>query len=216
VGLNRALARRLDDGRYETRFGAAMFSALRPGDCVWDVGANVGHYSVAFAERVGPAGRVLAFEPSPQNFAVLRARVERLPNVTALCLALGAENGRAPFEAGSDPLGATSRIAPRAGVGSGDWVHVARGSDLVARGAAPKPNAIKIDTEGHELDVLHGLGKLMLDPALRLLCVEVHFGLLAERGERHAPRRIEKALAAARFQVSWSDASHIVARRSSE
>jgi FkbM family methyltransferase len=213
AGVNRALSRRLEAAAYEERFGRSMLSALRPGDCVWDVGANVGMYSVAFAERVGAVGRVLSFEPSQSNFAALCARVERLPNVTPLCLALGAENGSVPFVRGDDPLGATSRITARGEVGS-ERVPVARGSDLVARGAAQRPNAIKIDTEGHELDVLIGLGELMLDPDLRLLCVEVHFGLLAERGQRHAPRGIEKALARAGFQISWADASHIVARRS--
>jgi FkbM family methyltransferase len=212
AGLTRTLARWRPAAGYEDRFQRAMFDALRPGDCVWDVGANVGHYSTRFADCVGPSGHVLSFEPSPLNFVALRQRVGSLSNVTTLPLALGERTGSATFQQGADPLGATSRITQG---GSADCVSVAvtSGSDLVLGGRARKPNVIKIDTEGHELEVLLGLGELLLDPELRVLCVEVHFALLAERGLAQAPRRIEKALLDARFAVSWPDASHLVAER---
>jgi FkbM family methyltransferase len=212
AGLTRVLARARPATAYEGRFQSAMFGALRPGDCVWDVGANVGHYSTRFAECVGPSGHVLSFEPSPLNFARLLARVEALANVTALPLALGERTGSAALQQGADPLGATSRITAGAPKGSVP-VSVASGSDLVKGGRARKPNVIKIDTEGHELEVLLGLGELLFDPELRVLCVEVHFALLAERGFAQAPRRIEKTLVDARFAVSWPDASHLVAER---
>jgi FkbM family methyltransferase len=212
AGLTRVLARWRPAATYEDRFQRAMFDALRPGDCVWDVGANVGFYSTRFAECVGPSGHVLSFEPSPLNFAALRDRVGPLANVTALPLALGERSGSAPLQQGTDALGATSRIVDRGAPGS-TLIDVASGSDLVKGGRARKPNVIKIDTEGHELDVLLGLGELLFDPELRVLCVEVHFALLAERGLAQAPRRIEKTLTDARFAVSWPDASHLVAER---
>jgi FkbM family methyltransferase len=212
AGLTRVLARLRRGAVYEDRFQSAMFGALRPGDCVWDVGANVGHYSTRFAACVGPSGHVLSFEPSPLNFTQLRARVAALANVTALPLALGERTGSAALQQGADPLGATSRIVAAAGEGS-VAISVARGSDLVKGGRARMPNVIKIDTEGYELEVLLGLGELLLDPQLRVLCVEVHFALLAERGLAQAPRRIEKTLTQARFAVSWPDASHLVAER---
>jgi predicted methyltransferase len=45
---------------------------LRPGDTCIDVGADFGWYSVIGAKAVGPAGRVIAFEPLPQNFEFLK------------------------------------------------------------------------------------------------------------------------------------------------
>jgi hypothetical protein len=75
------------------------------------------------------------------------------------------------------------------------------------------PTVIKFETEGHELVVLHGLGELLDAPELRVLCIEMHFGLLAKQSREHAPRFVEKALAAARFTVSWPDASHLLAER---
>jgi len=244
TGINPWLARLRQPRGYEARFERAMFAALRPGDCVWDVGANVGHYTAAFALRVGSSGHVVAFEPSPINFARLTSHLTGFDNVTPLCLALGSTSGELPFEQGADELGATSHICeePRAHTGGEArpgrpapvfpaavaseaarpeavpdgapfLVPVERGLDLVNSGRARKPTFIKIDTEGHELEVLHGLGELLDAPELRVLCIEMHFGLLAKQSREHAPRFVEKALAAARFAVSWPDASHLLAER---
>jgi FkbM family methyltransferase len=237
TGINPWLARLRQPRGYEARFERAMFAALRPGDCVWDVGANVGHYTAAFALRVGSSGHVVAFEPSPINFARLTAHLTGFDNVTPLCLALGSMSGQLPFEQGADELGATSHISerprsdmaeePLAGrpasvsLAAGDavpgdapfLVPVERGQELVTSGRVRKPTFIKIDTEGHELEVLHGLGELLDDPELRVLCIEMHFGLLAKQSREHAPRFVEKALAAARFTVSWPDASHLLGER---
>ena len=52
--VQRALVRVLSLGRtcrgYEQSFRSAMLACIRPGDCVWDVGANVGFYSELFAD----------------------------------------------------------------------------------------------------------------------------------------------------------------------
>ena len=73
-----ALVHALSLGRYgrgyEESFRAAMFSCIRPGDCVWDVGANVGLYSELFAAAVGSAGKVISFEPSPDCVAIIEER----------------------------------------------------------------------------------------------------------------------------------------------
>ena len=46
---------------------AAFRAAVRPGDVVLEAGANVGAYTMLFAQWVGPAGRVFAFEPDPRR-----------------------------------------------------------------------------------------------------------------------------------------------------
>lgn len=56
LGLNRRIAAWLNGSGYETRYERAFLAALAHGDCVWDVGANVGHYSRLFADRVGSSG----------------------------------------------------------------------------------------------------------------------------------------------------------------
>src|SRR5215470_17062957 len=56
---------------------------ISAGDWVIDVGANVGHYTKRFSELVGPTGRVIAFEPVPETFALLAANLQVLPKTNA-------------------------------------------------------------------------------------------------------------------------------------
>src|SRR5215468_7512792 len=59
---------------------------VSPGDTVYDVGANLGYVSLSLAKRVGPKGRVFAFEPLPANIESFRRTIEasRLTTVTLL------------------------------------------------------------------------------------------------------------------------------------
>lgn len=68
-----------------------MQSLLRPGDVVVDVGANLGSYTVPFAERVGRQGKVLAFEPFRWLYQLTTANValNGLSNVHVYNMALG-------------------------------------------------------------------------------------------------------------------------------
>jgi len=215
AGVTRWLASLLARPGYETEFRKMVLATVSRGDCVWDVGANVGFYTVPFAEIVGAEGKVIAFEPSHVNQTPLEAAVKELGNVTIVPLALGAEDAIVRFEQGGDPLGATSRLLgePNTGAEGGLDVHVARGDALISEGTIPSPNIIKIDTEGAEVDVLHGLDGSLKSPSLRALCIEVHFGLLNERGLKDGPRQIERILSAAGFRYRWPDPSHIVAVR---
>lgn len=213
LGLNRWIASRLLGKGYETRYDDRFSAALRPGDCVWDVGANVGYYTRLFSARVGAAGLVFAFEPSPVNFARLALACSALGNVALQPCGLGKEDGRLRFEQGRDELGATSRIV-EGDAGDGLVVDIRSGASLLDSSGIPPPNAIKIDVEGFEHEVLEGLGGHLADPALRLVGVEVHFGILKARGLPQVPRQIETLLSHHGFTVAWPDPSHLIALRS--
>jgi FkbM family methyltransferase len=201
--------------KYEEAVDKALLASVQPGDIVWDVGANIGHYSVKLADRVGDGGRVLAFEPSPSNLERLRATTSAYSNITVMQIGLSSTAGRAHFVQGEDQIGATSRLSRPSETAEANAVEVelTRGGDLVASGAVPQPDAIKIDVEGHELEVLEGLSEVLTNPQLRALVIEVHFGLLAEAGRASAPKDIERLLERAGFKRSWIDASHLHATR---
>jgi FkbM family methyltransferase len=211
AGLAQTLGRLARRSGYETRFHDALLGAVRPGDVVWDVGANVGRYTLPLSKAAGPEGHVYAFEPNPAALEWLHEEAGDLVNVTILPYALGAEPGRLPFEPGSDGRGALSRIAtaPREGLIE---VAVVAG-DAMRGGEAGVPAVIKIDVEGYELEVLRGMRETLRARQLRTVCVEVHFAILEERGVRSGPREVENILRAAGFALTWTDRSHVVAGR---
>lgn len=212
LGVNSYLARLVQDKAYEARFETAVISALRPGDVIWDIGANVGLYSVKFAERVGPDGQVVAFEPSPVNFERMRAAIAGHGNITGHNLGLGEVSATMAFQQGSDDLGATSRVI-EAGPENGITVHIRTGAQLIDDHVAPAPTILKIDVEGYEGEVLAGFGDKLGCASLRMIAVEVHFGILRDRGLADAPRAIEALLVGHGYTLSWPDSSHLVATR---
>ena len=110
LGVNRRIAVWLNGRGHETRYDQAFSGALKLGDTVWDVGANVGYYTRQFAECIGGAGQVYAFEPSPVNFARLGAACHGLGNVHLRQMGLGQTDGHLALVQGADDLGATSRV----------------------------------------------------------------------------------------------------------
>jgi len=215
LGSDRLLGSLLGRRGYETRFQEATLAAIRPDDVAWDVGTNVGLYSRTFSDIAGPSGKVFAYEPSPVNLRRLNEAVGSLVNVTVVPVALGEHEDVVIFEQGTDSLGATSRIVDKADGGSDRQVEVrlSSGDRLVSSGMVVSPNVIKIDTEGFELEVLRGLRATLGKKILRVLCIEMHFRLLRERGLPNAPSDIEKLLVSTGFSLTWPDASHLVANR---
>ena len=217
LGLTRVIGRLISSDKYEERFSTALLAEIRPGDCVWDVGANVGYYTTRFSRAVGPNGRVVAFEPSPRSYPVLKRNcADGYENVIALEYGLGSSSAHLPFILSDDASGVTDQIGSASHPSSASstlLVSVTRGDELVEREPSYLPNVMKIDVEGFEVEVLTGLGDRLGDRALRAIFVEVHFGALDKRGMVYAPADIARNLKDAGFKVLWLDHSHLVARR---
>jgi len=96
--------------RDEREFVAAV---LRPGDLFVDGGAHVGSYTVLAARQVGPRGRVVAFEPEPENRRLLRKSIEAngLANVVVSDRALSDGDGEASLARDGDNSGGHSLVA---------------------------------------------------------------------------------------------------------
>lgn len=212
AGVPRLLGRLARD--YESSFSKQLLEACRPGDIVWDVGANVGYYTVKFSQTVGGSGKVFAFEPDKANLPELRIACRDRQNVEIREFGLSDEVERRHFIEGASDR-ATSRV-----IGPGERVPEAAtevelqtGDAVIRSGAAEVPNVIKIDVEGHELSVLNGMRGVLANERLRSVFVEVHFGILDRTGRPDHPGEIEKILKRSGFKLSWTDASHIFATR---
>jgi FkbM family methyltransferase len=216
--MQRTVLRALSFGRsgegYERSFRSATLESIRPGDCVWDVGANVGFYSELFAAAAGPSGKVISFEPSPSCVVLLEERRRDLATRAPweiVPVALSDKDGEAWLSVIGGETAPSNHLAGR-DEASTVQVRTARGDSLLAAGHQA-PAVIKIDVEGFEGEVLDGMGSMLEIPALRTVCVEVHFGTLNERGKPHEPSRIVRSLQAHAFTVKWVDKSHFVAQR---
>jgi hypothetical protein len=90
-------------GSYEAAKQRKIIEFVRPGMVCWHVGANVGFYTLLFAELVDASGgRVFSFEPFPRNVELLRRHVEmnRFRKVRIFPCALGDFDGEAKLTLG--------------------------------------------------------------------------------------------------------------------
>ena len=82
-------------GRPETRL---VSSLLRQGDVFVDVGANVGYFTLIASDAVGKTGKVFAFEPEPNNFALLRKNAEVNHCANVVCEQKAITNANQPIK----------------------------------------------------------------------------------------------------------------------
>jgi FkbM family methyltransferase len=199
---------------YESRVHDALTGAVRPGDVVWDVGANVGVYSELFCERVGCDGRVIAFEPLPESCDRIRERVPNCDWLQVENVALGDADTVGRLVTGPESVEnhVETETDMHNGAAGSIPVTICRG-DTVCDRLGQVPNVVKVDVEGFEEEVLGGMSRMLTSTALRSILVEVHFQKLEARGQPMAPVRIEKLLGAKGFKTNWVDASHVFGTR---
>jgi FkbM family methyltransferase len=166
----------LDSGRWQDLFDFAEH-CVNPGDCVWDVGANLGVFAFAAAHQAGPAGEVWAIEADPWLAELVRRSVAEPAagaKVRALSAAVAESNGLQFFatperaRSGShleSTQGADEKLIGRT-VASHPVVTVSL-DWLLARQRPPQ--VVKIDVEGAELAVLQGAQELLQRHRPRLL-----------------------------------------------
>jgi FkbM family methyltransferase len=144
----------------------AWLERLGAGDVFYDVGANVGAYSLIAATRVGPSGRVFAFEPSYSSFAHLCDNIV-LNDVAGIVVPVPVPLGRDTAMGTLNyhklvPGHARHAVGEDAADARGDApvyrqpVMLARLDDFVDTYGWPLPRFVKIDVDGAEGAVLHG------------------------------------------------------------
>jgi FkbM family methyltransferase len=150
----------LHRGAYEPIETAIVLDRLRPGMTVIDVGANIGHYAMVASAAVGTEGRVVAFEPDPENHAALAANLalNGFSWAVAERMALAATPGEATLYRDDANRGGHSLSAANVQRHGGETVVVVTTLDAYAAAHLPgrRIDFIKIDVQGAEADVLAG------------------------------------------------------------
>lgn len=156
-------------GLFDLCVSEAIWRLLDPGETAVDVGANIGHMTSAMAVRVGPAGSVVAFEPHPEIFRELSANAgrwradRRWAEIRLHELALSDRSGSARL---STPADFAANRGTAALLEAGDTAAAAGHVDEVRLARLDEEldadvGVMKIDVEGHELEVLAGAADLL-------------------------------------------------------
>jgi FkbM family methyltransferase len=163
---------------YEADLAAVLRARVRPGFCCIDVGANIGIYVLQMARWSSPDGRIIAFEPNPKTFEVLKrhVRMNDLGGRVALVpMAAGRQTGRAKLydvQAGSGLSRLDNANPATVGPVAATDVQLTTIDEYCARSGV-RPDLILVDVEGFEFDVLAGAAET-IRRARPQLFVELH------------------------------------------
>jgi FkbM family methyltransferase len=153
----------------------AFLGLLRPGDVVYDLGANIGWYSMLAARIVGSSGRVVAFEPALLNAATIQRNVlgNDMTNVTVIPAAATDQDGwmafldRGNLQSRLDKDDCEAQRERRAKrrkettVKGRSLVPITKLDSWIAQTDQPAPSVVKIDVEGAEVGVLRGMSQIL-------------------------------------------------------
>lgn len=169
---------------YERKESKFIRRYLKPGMVFFDVGSNVGYYTLLAAPIVGQHGKVHAFEPVSEQHAGLRANVERnrLQNVVPERLIITDRAGTMEINLGSEDNAGTASVNMVYRENRATERVDCTTLDQYLKGREVRQlDVLKIDVEGHEPQVLRGMTETLrtLRP---LLLVEVRGEMLEEVG----------------------------------
>jgi FkbM family methyltransferase len=178
-------------------------TTLRPGDVLWDIGANVGAYSL-LAAKLCPDARVISFEPFIPNFAHLWENIA-LNGVTSqvfpVCAGLTDKTGPTALAVNDPRAGSSHHQVGQAGGKLQQGVIAARGDDLRERLGLAPPTLLKLDIDGLEVAAVEGLHDTLRLPGLREVMIEIEAGKTEEPVQRSCEaagfRRVENPLTVA-------------------
>lgn len=189
-------------GKYEMPVQDYLKRLCVSGSIFYDIGANLGFFSLAVANGIGPKGKVFAFEPEPQNSARIREMTarnnlgDRLELVEAAVWSYTCSKG-VPFRRGGrqrtyggieadgvTPVLAQGEMRTVPTVSLDDFIH----------DCDHAPDVLKVDVEGGECEVLKGAEQLFLRMRPVLIC-EVH--------RESAARFIADWLVAKEYAAVW-------------
>jgi FkbM family methyltransferase len=151
-------------GAFERSTVRTLRKLVKPGDIVFDIGANIGAHTLGLAQSVGPTGRVFAFEPTDFAFAKLKRNLVLNPNLLArtdarqILLAAQVNAPRQTEIYASWPLKTDASVHPKHRGRLVTTLHASVDTldRLVECEGIERLNLIKIDVDGFEYPVLKG------------------------------------------------------------
>jgi FkbM family methyltransferase len=150
-------------GEGEIAVQLALAQRIQPGMVFYDLGANIGLFSLLAARLVGSGGKVFSFEPDASVAARLRRNIARneFENVAVTEAGVWSTSGEMKFVAAdaSSPDHGLGRVIPGDDGAAGNPTKCVALDDFVK--TSPAPHGIKCDVEGAEVEVFRGADKLL-------------------------------------------------------
>jgi FkbM family methyltransferase len=184
-------------GDYEPATTALFRRRLRAGDVVFDVGANLGYFTILAASLVGKTGDVHSFEPNPRLIPFLRNSIEfnlfeervHLTNVAIAEQSGGVATLHLSTVAASSGV---SSLLPLSHLAAGSTIEVPvlNLADYCRTQQISSVRLLKVDVEGAELQVIRGAQELLRARRVELLVCEVQ----PNEQDPDAPKHLIEAL----------------------
>ena len=165
---------------------------LMPGDVLYDIGANVGAYSLVTWSSSGKRCKVYAFEPGFSTFPALCTNImlnSADDKIIPLQIGLSDKTGLEKFnysnvlvggasQAGGEPIREDgSRFKPKVSLAT----LVYSLDDLIEKFKLDMPNHLKIDVDGTEMAVINGAQKTLSNPKVKSILVEIDFNTTGDK-----------------------------------
>lgn len=175
---------------------------IKPGDVFVDIGTHVGLFSILAGNKVGKKGKVYSFEPIPENVNALKKNIalNNLQNVEIINQALSSKSGKKIFNIRQDtglsgfyehPLGETVRKIS------------VQTTTIDEQFKGKRVDFIKIDTEGHELQILRGAKQTLKNNPNAKLIIELNPGSLKNAGD--SPEDLLQFIVGMGYEVYFID-----------
>lgn len=165
-------------GKRELDHKYILEKVLKPGMTVLDIGANIGYYLLMEQSLIGQKGKIIAVEPSPSNVVLLKNNIE-LNNYDGVIVIEGAVSdvitSRTLYLAEQSNLNTFHAVGSGIPYLSGETVEVMTYTvpDIAEKHGIP--NIIRMDVEGHEVEVINGMLDAIREKSLRpIILFETH------------------------------------------
>ncbi len=155
-----------ESGTNELHVQNTLAEQIKPGSIFYDVGANIGFFTIIGSRLVTSTGQVVAFEAVPENAQVVQRNCDLngCANVQVIAKAVSNESGSGTLVLASHDGGAALQSSvEQAGKAETITVGLTSIDEFVAQNPTLVPNLVKIDVEGAELLVLQGMAKVLAE-----------------------------------------------------
>lgn len=189
-------------GEYSEIELSIIMKFIKKGDYVFDIGSNIGAFTVPFLKKIGKSGKVFSFEPQKEIYEILKMNVEKNKeyNIELFRSGVGLEKTTIDLTFINynvvDNFGGVSLVQNKDNPFFPDKSDAKQKISITNLDKflhLKKCNFVKIDVEGMELDVLNG-GKLFINKFRPIMWIE---------NQRVFPNRLNKLLLKSGYALYW-------------